>query len=193
MFTGIIRNLGKFNNKSGSILTFDTSPVFCKKLKTGTSISVNGTCLTVFKKPTKNSFSVKVMPETLIKTMLEYLKINDLVNLELPVTPATLLSGHIIQGHIDGVARFTNITKQGNSYILRFIVPANLSKYLAEKGSVAINGISLTVIETEKKYFTVGIIPYTWNNTVLKNVKIGDFVNIEVDILAKYLEKLVKK
>lgn len=115
-----------------------------------------------------------------------------MVNLELPATPTTLLSGHIIQGHIDGVAKLVNITKQENSYILKFSLPTNLAKYLAKKGSIAVNGISLTVIEAGKEFFTVGIVPYTWDNTTLKNIETGDSVNIEVDILAKYIEKLLK-
>lgn len=193
MFTGIITHLGKFVRIKKSVFTFITNPAFCKKISKGTSIAINGVCLTAFAKPTQNSFSVEVMPETQKKTVLGHLKINDLVNLELPATPTTILSGHIVQGHVDGVAKLTDITKQGNSYILKFAAPANLTKYIAKKGSVAINGISLTIIEAEKKYFTVGIIPYTWNNTMLNGSKIGDFANIEVDILAKYVEKLLKK
>lgn len=193
MFTGIITNLGKLTNKDGSVFTFNTSLTFCKKINIGTSVAVNGVCLTALKKSTKNSFSVEIMPETLSKTMLRYLKFNDLVNLELPTTPTTMLSGHIVQGHIDGIAKLTNITKQGNSYILKFVLPANLTKYVTEKGSIALNGISLTVIEAKKKYFTAGIIPYTWDNTMLKTIKIGDSTNIETDILAKYVEKFLKK
>ena len=192
MFTGIIKNLGKFNNKNGSVLAFNTDQTFCKKISKGTSIAINGVCLTDLEKATKNSFSVEVMPETLNKTMLGHLKTYDLVNLELPATPTTLLSGHIIQGHIDGVAKLVNITKQENSYILKFSLPTNLAKYLAKKGSIAVNGISLTVIEAGKEFFTVGIVPYTWDNTTLKNIETGDSVNIEVDILAKYIEKLLK-
>ncbi|MBI2338112.1 riboflavin synthase, partial [Candidatus Daviesbacteria bacterium] len=113
MFTGIITNTGKFIRKEESIFTFNIDPTLCRKLKKGMSIAVNGTCLTVFKKPSKNSFSAEIMPETRNKTTLGYLKINDLVNLELPATPMTLLSGHIVQGHVDTVAKLTSIEKQG--------------------------------------------------------------------------------
>lgn len=192
MFTGIISNLGKLNKKDGSVFTFSADPAFCKKIKAGTSIAVNGACLTVFKKPTKNSFTVEVIPETENKTMLGRLKINGLVNLELPVTPSTFLSGHIVHGHIDAISKILSIKKEENSHILKFSIPKGFEKYIVEKGSIAINGISLTVINTKSAYFTVGIIPYTWKNTTFYTLQIGDFVNVEVDILAKYVEKLLK-
>lgn len=193
MFTGIITNLGKFTKKTGSILTFEAEPSFCRKLSIGTSVDVNGICLTVFKKPSLNTFSFEIMPETLNKTMLGHLITGDLVNLELPLTPTDFISGHIVQGHIDGTAKLQNSAKDENSQILKFLIPPDLSKYLVEKGSIAVNGISLTVIKAGKNYFTVGIIPYTWSNTMLHTIKNGDLVNIEADILAKYLERLSKK
>lgn len=193
MFTGIITHLGKLTRKEAAVFTFNAEGQFCKKITNGTSIAVNGVCLTILKKPTNNCFAVEVMPETLNKTILGHIKINDLVNLELPLTPQSYLSGHIIQGHIDGVAKLEKITKYGNSHILKFSIPNNLSRYIVEKGPIAINGTSLTVVQTSKNYFTVGIIPYTWNHTMLKTIKLGDFVNTEVDILAKYLAKLLKK
>lgn len=125
--------------------------------------------------------------------MLGYLKINDPVNLELPATPSTFLSGHIVQGHVDGISKLLDIEPSGNSRILKLSIVSSIAKYLVKKGSVAVNGISLTVMETGKKKFTVGIIPYTWDNTMLHTVKIGDLVNIEVDILAKYVSRLLKK
>lgn len=192
MFTGIISNLGKLKNRNKTKLTFSTDLTFCKKISKGISIAVNGACLTVFGQPAPSSFSVEVIPETKNKTTLSQLKLNDLVNLELPVTPSSFLAGHLVQGHVDAVTTLLNITKQGNSHLLKFSIPSDLAKYIAEKGSVAVNGISLTVIKVGKNYFTVGIIPYTWNNTMLKTVKINDMVNIEVDILAKYIEKLLR-
>lgn len=188
MFTGIITHLGKLVGKKGSVFTFIANPAFCKKFGIGTSVAINGVCLTVFK-TSKKSFSVEIMPETQSKTMLGHLKIGKPVNLELPLAPKDFLSGHIVQGHVDVAAKLEKITKEGNSHILKFSIPNNLSKYLVEKGSIAVNGISLTVIEAGEKFFTVGIIPFTWNNTMLKNIKPGDLVNIEVDILAKYIEK----
>lgn len=103
------------------------------------------------------------------------------------------MSGHILTGHVDGTAPLKSIIKKGNSKILKFSVPRSLSKYVTEKGSIAINGVSLTVIESGKNYFTVGIIPYTYSQTNLHALKKGDFVNLETDIFAKYLRRLVKK
>lgn len=163
-----------------------------KNLKKGDSVAVDGVCLTVIAKPNFNTFRVEVMPETLKRTVLGTLGIGDLVNLELAISATDRFAGHIVQGHIDGVAAVDNIKKEGNSHILAFKVSDKLSRYIIEKGSVAINGISLTVIEVKDTRFTVGIIPYTWTHTMLSSAKVGDRVNIEVDILGKYLEKLIK-
>lgn len=192
MFTGIITHLGKLAKKEGSVFTFNANQDFCKKIKKGTSIAINGICLTAINKPTGNCFSVEAMSETLDKTMLGQIKIGHSVNLELPVTPQTYLSGHIVQGHVDGVSKLLDIKNRGNSRLLKFTTPEALTRYIVSKGSIAINGISLTVIEAKKDHFSVGIIPHTWNGTTLKTIKPGDFVNIEVDILAKYLERLLK-
>lgn len=192
MFTGIISHLGKVRNYQNKTFTFDCSRSFSKAIKKGSSVAINGVCLTVDSVPTLNTFKAEVMPETLRRTALADLAKGDLVNLELPVKAKDLLSGHIVQGHVDGVAVIEDIKKEGNSWLFEFAIAKKVSRYIVEKGSVAVNGISLTVIETGDKYFTVGIIPYTWDHTMLKNAKVGDRVNIEVDILAKYLEKLIK-
>lgn len=191
MFTGIITHLGRVADKTDKILTIKTNQDFLAKIKKGTSIAVNGVCLTITEIQ-KNYFKADFIPETEKRTNIKYLQIDDLVNLELPVTPISLLSGHILQGHIDGMAKLLNVKPAGNSRILKLSATASLTKYAAAKGSIAVNGISLTVIKTGKNYFTVGIIPYTWNNTMLQDIKLGDLVNIEVDILAKYIEKLLK-
>ncbi len=191
MFTGIITNLGEVINKSENKLIIKTDRVFIGKLSKGTSIAINGICLTAIDLM-ENSFSIDFMPETEAKTNIKYLKTNDLVNLELPATANSFLSGHIVQGHIDGVAKLEILIEEGNSYILKFSIPKDLSKYIVEKGSIAVNGISLTVIDIGDKFFTVGIIPHTWDKTMLHTIKSGDHVNVEVDILAKYLEKLIK-
>ncbi|MBI3109786.1 riboflavin synthase [Candidatus Daviesbacteria bacterium] len=185
MFTGIITNLGKISQKQGSSLTISASSKFLSKLKKGTSIAVNGACLTVVNVQ-KLTFTVDLMPETIKRTNILRA---ELVNLELPTTPQSFLSGHLVQGHVDGMGKIEKITSQ----ILKVSVPSNLAQYLIEKGSVAVNGISLTIIKAEKNYFTVGIVPYTWNNTMLHTIKTGDFINIEVDVLAKYVENLLKK
>lgn len=192
MFTGIIENLGIFISKNGSILHFKTDTSLLKRLDKGTSISVNGACLTILEKPVKKYFSVEVMPETLEKTMLGDLKINDIVNLELPVTPATFFSGHFVLGHIDGIGEIVKIEEKGNSKIYTFKLSKFLSKYLIEKGSIAINGISLTVIDVKNNQFSVGIIPFTLSNTMLKQSKTGDKVNIEIDMISKHILKFIK-
>jgi len=191
MFTGIITHLGKLTKKDRSTFTFDSDQSFCKKINIGASVAINGVCLTVIQK-SKSFFSVEVMPETLEKTILGLVKIGNLVNLELPATPTTILSGHIVQGHIDNTSKLLDMKLKGNSRMLKFSSPPALTKYIVNKGSIAVNGISLTVIEAKKNYFTVGIIPHTWNNTMLHTLKSGNLVNIEVDILAKYLERLIK-
>jgi len=191
MFTGIITNLGKLQKKEKTIFTFTADNMLLKKLDKGASIAVNGICFTILQKPKGNSFSVEIMPETEEKTNIQYLQINDSVNLELPATADTFLSGHIVQGHVDQTVRIKNIKKVGNSYAFIFSLPSKLKKYMVKKGSITINGISLTIINIDKNSFSVGIIPHTWKNTMLSGAKIGDFVNIEVDVLAKYIEKLI--
>lgn len=192
MFTGIITHLGKLAKKECSVFTFNTDQSFCRKIKKGMSIAVNGTCLTALSDSTKKSFSIEAMPETLEKTALGQLNIGNLVNLELPATPTTFLSGHIVQGHVDNVSKLLGIKVKGNSRILKFSTSPDVARYIVSKGSMTVNGISLTVIDAANNHFTVGIIPYTWENTMLHTIKSGDFVNIEVDILAKYLERLLK-
>lgn len=191
MFTGIITNLGKISEIKNKKLKIATDKKLLDKLNRGDSISVDGVCLTVADVG-NNSFGVEIIPETESKTSLQYLKKGSLINLELPATSNTFLSGHIVQGHVDGLGELESIKIAGNSRILKFSVPSKIAKYLVEKGSVAINGISLTIIEVKNNQFSVGIIPHTWKNTMLKNLKLGDFVNLEVDILAKYLERLSK-
>lgn len=192
MFTGIIENLGTVVNKTENQLEIKADSNFMERISQGLSISVNGICLTVINF-NQESFRVDFMPETADKTNISSLQTGDQVNLELPATPETFLSGHIVQGHIDGTVQIINITQNQNSRILKFAVNENLSKYLVVRGAVALNGISLTVIDVQNNYFTVGIIPHTWNKTMLHTLKTGNDLNIEVDILAKYLERLIQK
>ncbi len=192
MFTGIITHSGKIKEKTTNRLIIEVNDDFQKKLTSGMSVAVNGICLTVVSYD-ERSFTIDFMPETAKRTNIQYLQKGKLVNLELPATSETFLAGHIVQGHIDAIGKITEIDKQENSYIFTFEIPENISKYIVEKGSIAVNGISLTVIEITDEYFTVGIIPHTWKNTTLHTATIGDFVNLEVDVLAKYLEKLIAK
>lgn len=191
MFTGIIKNLGKVAEIAGTKVTIAVNTGFTNHLEQGASVAVDGICLTVVDWD-NGHFTVEVMPETVKRTNLKHLKPADLVNLEMPATPETFLAGHIVQGHIDGTAKLESITDQGNSRILKFLVEQVLAKYIVEKGSIAVNGVSLTVIEAGTNYFTVGIIPHTWEKTMFCDFKTGDLANIETDVLAKYIEKIMK-
>ena len=193
MFTGIVTHVGHVKEKTIGKLVISTPTDLYSQLTLGMSIAVDGICLTVTHLQKPNEFSIDFMPETENKTNIRYLQKKSLVNLELPVTPETLLAGHIMQGHVDGAAQIQKIEKQENSRLLTFSFDPKFMKYVAEKGSIALNGISLTVISVGKDFFTVGIIPHTWNVTMLHETKVGDFVNVEVDVLAKYLEKLMTK
>lgn len=192
MFTGIITHLGTFSKRIGNEFVFIVPLEVARRITASFSIAIDGICLTVKRKKIRAIY-VDVMPETLTRTTLESLKPHTSVNLELPVTTKTFFSGHILSGHIDGVAKLEAIIKKEDSHVLKFSMPNNLSIFIAKKGSIAVNGISLTVIEAGINYFTVGIIPYTWDKTMLHTLKLGDFVNVEVDILAKYLERLLLK
>lgn len=192
MFTGIITYTGKFTKRLGNQFEFSVPDELSKKIEIGFSVAVSGVCLTV-KGKSKTSVVFDIMSETLNKTIFKNLESGAIVNLELPLTVNTFLSGHILQGHVDTTAKLFSMKEEGSSRILRFeILPAFL-KFIVEKGSIAVNGISLTVIQTGKDFFTVGIIPYTLKNTSLGDIKTGDYVNIEVDILAKYVERMMKK
>jgi len=191
MYTGIITHLGTVLEKTPTDLKIKADSQLLQKLSKGESIAVDGICLTIVSKD-KNSFSINFMPETAKKTNIQYLNPATKVNLELPATASTLLSGHIVQGHIDMVGLIKSIVKKGNSYLFAVTIPQSFNKYLVEKGSISVNGISLTVISVSSDEFTVGIIPHTWEHTMLHTAKVGDFVNLEIDALAKYIEKLIK-
>lgn len=192
MFTGIVTHVGKIKEKTKNKLVIEAAWDLLDKLAEGMSIAVNGICLTVVSQK-MNTFAIDFMPETALRTNIQYVQREHIVNLELPATSQTFLAGHIVQGHVDAVGKITRIEEEGNSHIFRFSMPKNISKYIVEKGSITVNGISLTVIHVTDNYFTVGIIPHTWEKTMLYQAKIGDFVNIEVDVLAKYIEKLLRK
>lgn len=193
MFTGVITHTGKLEGKQNNRLTFSAPPSFLRKLKKGTSVSVNGVCLTILENPTKRTFGVEIMPETARRTMFAALKTGDIVNLELPATADTLLSGHLVQGHVDGIGIITKIEQDGASKLLTVKLPTDLIRYVVDKGSIAVNGISLTIVDVGKNFLTVAITPFTWRQTMLSTIQVGDPVNIETDIMAKYLEKLMIK
>lgn len=195
MFTGIIEEIGIVKDISTSgntaVITLE-----CKKVlegtKIGDSIAIDGVCQTVIKLD-KKSFSSQISSETLNVTTFSKLKKGSKVNLERALTLNQRLGGHLVSGHIDGLCEVKSIQKQSDFYNLEFEVKQDLSKYIAKKGSVAINGISLTVAEISSCRFKTAIIPHTFENTNLKSLKNGDFVNLEVDILAKYIEKILLK
>lgn len=190
MFTGIISHLGIIKAHLSRSLLIETDKKLLKQLSKGMSVSVNGICLTVTSFDS-TSFSIDYMPETADKTNIGVLNEGAVVNLELPATSQSFLAGHIVQGHVDGKATIKTIRDEGNSRIITLSIPKVLNKYIVSKGSITLNGISLTVISVTNDNLTVGIIPHTWNNTMLHTAKAGDLLNVEVDVLAKYVEKLL--
>jgi riboflavin synthase len=171
-----------------------------KDLEPGESIAINGVCLTVTEYDAAGSALFFVSPETLDKTNLGALQDGARVNLERAVTLGTRLSGHLVQGHVDGVGRLASVTRQGQagsgdeSYVTRFEIPARLARYCVEKGSIALNGVSLTINALESAgdaaLVSITLIPHTWAHTQFSDAHVGDPVNVEVDVLAKYVEKL---
>ncbi len=191
MFTGIITHLGTILRKTATGLEISAPRGFLARVTRGASIAVDGTCLTVERRRA-NSFTVAVIPETFRRTQLGSLRAGSRVNLERPMTAQSFLSGHLVQGHVDGTARLRQLTRTGNSRVLAFAVAPGLARYVVEKGSIAVSGISLTVMAAARREFTVGIIPHTWAHTTLHTLEVGDRVNIETDILAKYVAKLCR-
>ena len=192
MFTGIVKSIGKLNKEKNIFSIQILDNLF--DMEIGDSISVDGICLTV-KEIFVNKFTVDVSEETLKKTTLGLKSnMNQIVNLEPALRISDRLGGHIVSGHIDGLGIVENIEKLDNSWLLSIKWQNhNFSKYVVNKGSICVNGISLTIanLENEGARFTIAIIPHTWHNTNLKNLKIGDSVNLEADALIKYVEKLL--
>ena len=189
MFTGIIEELGKVQGVYSNKITVECGTVI-EDAKLGDSIAVNGVCLTVVDL-TPNSFTADISPETFKVTALSNLKTSSLVNLERAMAANGRFGGHIVSGHIDDLAKFIDSKKVGDFYELTFELKSELSKYVVKKGSITINGISLTIAETNNNNIKIAVIPHTYEFTNLKTLKSGDFVNIEVDIVAKYIEKFL--
>ncbi len=194
MFTGIIEDVGEVHRwqmqRGGGTLTLSTR-LPLRELEMGSSIAVNGTCLTVVEKA-RERFSVDVSPETLERTSLKQLRRGSPVNLERPVRLSDRLGGHLVTGHVDGVGIIREIRKNGKFIFFSFRVPAALGPLLVTKGSVAVDGISLTVNECEKQRFSVAVIPFTLKHTNLLGRRVGDKVNIEADIIGKYVQRLLE-
>jgi len=193
MFTGIIEDLGKVTDlkKDLSNLHITIESVLSQELKIDQSVSHNGVCLTVVNKNEKK-YTVTAINETLNKTNLGNLKINDVVNLERGMKLGDRLDGHIVQGHIDQTATCTQINEDNGSWVFTFKYDSNLNNITIEKGSITVNGVSLTVVNSSVNTFSVAIIPYTFDNTNFGLLSVGSEVNLEFDVLGKYVKRLLE-
>ena len=193
MFTGIIEAVGKIEARSQEKgewrLKFSTGDLDLSDVKIGDSIAVSGCCLTVVEKHA-TAFLADVSNETMRCTSLGTLEIGSAVNLEKAMLATGRFGGHIVSGHVDGVGHLIKVENEGQSIKMTFKIPSNLSKYVAVKGSICVDGTSLTVNEANDDYFAVNLIPHTQDETVSGSYKIGDSVNLEVDIIARYLERM---
>lgn len=195
MFTGIVEETGAIEtvvDHGDSLVLRIAAPTVTEDAAHGASISVNGICLTVTDHG-EDWFEADVMRETLERTSLRSLLPGDRVNLERAARVDGRLGGHIVQGHVDGVGQITEVLPEERWTILRIGVPRELTRYMVNKGSVTIDGVSLTIVSVDDESFTVSLIPTTLSDTTLGTRDVGDAVNIEVDILAKYVEKLVER
>jgi riboflavin synthase len=194
MFTGLVADLGSViaieRSGDGVSLAIEANGLI-SELHEGDSIAVNGVCLTAVEVAERH-FTADVMNETLARSSLQEVAIGSPVNLELPLRATDRLGGHVVQGHVDGVGSVRELADDGFARRLRVAAPAKVLRYVVEKGSIAVDGVSLTVAEIDDDSFTVSLIPETLQRTNLGSAKPGTPVNLEVDVLAKYLEKLVK-
>ena len=193
MFTGIIENMAEvvdvIANKNNLDITFKSD--LLSELKVDQSISHNGVCLTVAD-ISNETYLVNVVKETIDKSNFDAIRVGDMVNVERSMMLNDRLDGHIVQGHVDQIAECVSINEQGGSYVMTFKYKKS-ENITVEKGSICVNGISLTVCNSKENTFSVAIIPYTWDNTNLKNINVGDTVNLEFDIVGKYIAKLLSK
>ncbi|WP_068401844.1 riboflavin synthase [Kribbia dieselivorans] len=194
MFTGIIEELGEViavEQLPDSVRLTIAGPAVTADAAHGDSIAVNGVCLTVIdEQPTDGRFTADVMAETLNRSSLGVLQAGSRVNLERPMVLGGRLDGHLVQGHVDGVGQITQRTPGEDWEVVRISLPTNLSRYVVEKGSITVDGISLTVVEAHDDWFSISLIPTTLALTTLGHKQIGDPVNLEVDVIAKYVERL---
>lgn len=190
MFTGIIENTEKVLKIQKNNLIISSK---IDNPKIGESISINGVCLTIINITPPSYLTFQLSQETLKTTTFKYIKPGEIVNVERALQVNQRLSGHILTGHIDTIGKITDIKKLPTEYIFKYLIPKEYSKYIVKKGSIGIDGISLTIVDIFDNYFTVNILPYTYEKTNLKFKKIGQNVNIEFDILIKYIERLLGK
>ncbi|RVU71849.1 MULTISPECIES: riboflavin synthase [Lactobacillus] len=196
MFSGLVRgdaHIAQINQDKETItLTVKCALDFIKDLKIGDSIAINGTCLTA-ESFTNDTFTVTMMPQTYKKTIFKDLKVGDQLNVERSLQVGQRLEGHIVTGHIDDIAQVKTVNQNENAIEIWFNFPTRLEKQIVPQGSIAINGVSLTVMDTKENNFSVGLIPHTQDETNLVQLKVGSKVNIETDILGKYVAKNLEK
>ena len=192
MFTGIIENLSEIKeiNKEGDNLSISLISKITNELKIDQSLSHNGVCLTVVD-INDNIYKVTAIKETILKSSIKEWKIGDIINIERAMKLGDRLDGHMVQGHVDQTAICTKISEENGSWYFYFEYQRS-SNLTIEKGSISINGVSLTIVESMNNGFSVAIIPYTYDNTNFKNIKVGDLVNIEFDMIGKYIHKIIK-
>ena len=194
MFTGITEEVGKIkhiDNSEDFIRLSIKANKILKDTKIGDSILINGTCLTVTSID-DCVFTVDVVKETINKTNLKYLQNQNDVNLERSMKASSRFDGHIVQGHIEGIAKILSIKNDNNEFVLTLELPEKLSKYCIYKGSIALNGVSLTIAKIDKNIIDICLIPYTLKHTTFKDSQMGDYINVETDIIGKYIENFQK-
>jgi len=189
MFTGIVEEIGSVASFSADRLSLRAARVL-EGTELGHSIAVNGVCLTV-DRADDAGFSIALMPETLKRTNLEALRPGDPVNLERALSFGGRLGGHLVQGHIDAVGSIESVTPEGDARLIRVRAPEDVMRYVVEKGFIAVDGISLTVVECDAAGFRVSVVGFTRDNTLLGTRRVGDLVNLEADIIAKYVAQIV--
>jgi len=191
MFTGIITSIGEIKeiekNKTGYLISVKCDKDFLVDIEKGQSISVNGICFTLINN-VKDAFVVEAMKETIRVTTIKNWD-NQKVNLEKAMKLSDRLNGHIVQGHIDGIAEILKIEQTSDTHIYKFKIEKSIISFVVKKGSISIDGVSLTIVDVDKENFSVAIISHTFQNTIFKYYKIGDKVNIETDIIAKYIRQ----
>ena len=192
MFTGIVQGLGVLRQRRGNVLAIDVPPAFLEQLSIGASIAVNGACLTV-RELSNAGFLADVSKETAGRTTLSAMRMQSRVNLELPLRPEGGLDGHIVLGHVDAVGRTKALAREREGWGLVISCPPEFGHYIVEKGSIAVDGISLTPFAVTGATFRCAVIPSTFASTNLQDRVVGDPVNIEFDILAKYVEGMMRR
>ena len=192
MFTGIIENLSEIKeiNKEGDNLSISLISEITNELKIDQSLAHNGVCLTVVDID-NNIYKVTAIKETILKSSIKNWRIGDIINIERAMKLGDRLDGHMVQGHVDQTATCTKISEENGSWYFYFEYQKS-SNLTIEKGSISINGVSLTIVESMGNGFSVAIIPYTYENTNFKNIQVGDLVNIEFDMIGKYIHKIIK-